>query len=418
MAINAIETGKLTASEVVDACLCRIAEREEAVRAWHHLSTAYTPQQLTSGRESSGSRPLNGIPVGVKDVIDTVDMPTCYGSSIYSGNRTRWDASSVAVLRRHGAAILGKTTTTEFALREPSDTRNPINLNHSPGGSSSGSAAAVADYMVPLALGSQTVGSTIRPASFCGVYALKPTFGLINRSGLHPLSDSFDTIGIFSRSVEDLHLGLSMLTESTARWDPTAVSSAPRIGFCRTSHWDVLDSSVQSRFEELRAQLSVQGGNVKDLSLPWEFEKAEEDQRKVADYEIFRSLSFERLNHYACLSGTLKKRLRAGGSVSQATYIASQSHLAHCRVFVDSLFDDFDCIVTPSAAGEAPVGLHDTGEPIFQRLWQGLRLPALNIPALQGASGLPIGLQVIGRAWCDNKLLYHSEWIRRALDLF
>lgn len=417
-AIRAIDQGRLSGRDVVEACLIRIAEREADVQAWKHVDGAEIRKSFQDGEGRSRVAPLRGIPIGVKDVFDTADMPTGYGSPIYNGSKTMWDAACVALLRSGGATILGKTATTEFAMREPTQTRNPLNFGRSPGGSSSGSAAAVADFMVPIALGSQTTGSTIRPASYCGVYALKPSFGLINRSGLRPLSDSFDTVGIFSRSIEDLNLGMAIASGSgAASRQELERTQAPRIGFCRTPHWTLVDKFVQAQIEEVSTRLATRGAKVTDFDLPDEFSELDKSQDIIANFEIFLALSFERLSHYSLLSNTLKERLAKAANITHEQYKVSQAHLARCRRLFHVLMTNYDCILAPSAAGEAPSGLGSTGDPVFQKIWHGLHLPAVNIPALMGENDLPVGLQIIGGAWSDRMTLCHSEWIRRALEL-
>lgn len=417
-AIRAIDRGELRGRDVVEACLARIAEREPHVQAWEHIDSAEVMKLLQNDEERRSDTPLRGVPIGVKDVIDTSDMPTAYGSPIYEGNKNKWDAACVALLRFNGATILGKTAATEFAMREPTQTRNPLNLDHSPGGSSSGSAAAVADFMVPLALGSQTTGSTIRPASYCGVYALKPSFGMINRSGLRPLSDSFDTVSIFSRSIEDLYLGMTIASGSgDAPWQQQAQIQAPRIAFCRTPHWALVDESVQAKIEEVCLRLATLGAKVTEFDLPEEFAELDKSQEMVANFEIFRALSYERLTHDALLSDTLKERLAKAANITHGRYQASKAHLTNCRRLIHVIMKNYDCILAPSAAGEAPLGLSSTGDPVFQKVWHGLHLPAVNVPALRGENDLPVGLQIIGGHWTDKTTLGHSEWIRRALEL-
>lgn len=416
-AIRAIQCGELKSRDVVEACVARISERDALVNAWTYIDGSEVLKHLYQNEDKREGSPLCGLPVGIKDVIDTVDMPTAYGSPVYKGNQTSWDAACVALLRAKGATILGKTATTEFAMREPASTRNPLSLDHSPGGSSSGSAAAVADFMTPLALGSQTTGSTIRPASYCGVYALKPSFGLINRAGLHPLSDTFDTVGIFARSIEDLQLGLAVTSGSEAVCCPGEVSDqAPKIAFCRSVHWSLVDKFVQTGIEDVAARLAACGAKIIDFELPDEFRHLDESQAIVANYEICRALSYERAVHSDLLSNTLKERMSAAEAITLDHYIAARAHLARCHKLLEELMTDYDCILSPSASGEAP-RFGSTGEPVFQKIWHGLGLVAVNVPAMTGKDGLPVGIQVLGCPWSDAKTLCHSQWISSALGL-
>jgi Asp-tRNA(Asn)/Glu-tRNA(Gln) amidotransferase A subunit family amidase len=415
-ALRAMERGSLSCVSLVEACLARVHEREPDVQAWAHIDPE---RALGKARERDRGRrfgSLFGIPVGVKDVIDTVDMPTQYGSPIYSGHQARWDAASVALLRETGAVILGKTETTEFALRHPSRTRNPHNLAHTPGGSSSGSAAAVADFMVPLALGTQTTGSTIRPGSYCGVVAFKPTFGTINRTGLKPLSDSQDTISVFARTVEDAALLVESIGECASLTSSLADGPKPRIGFCRTPQWDRAEPSTRAALEDAASRVARSGASVFDLHLPPEFDSLAESQEIVADYEIRRALSYERLTFPEQISTTLSSRLAKAETFTREAYHSAQRHLTRCRLAMTAIFEEVDAIIAPSAPGEAPRGHAGTGDPVFQKIWQALHVPSVNVPALTGPQNLPLGVQIISDRHQDGRALYCAEWVRRALQ--
>jgi Asp-tRNA(Asn)/Glu-tRNA(Gln) amidotransferase A subunit family amidase len=415
-AARAIDRATLTCTALVEACLARIEAREGDVRAWAHIEPEKALAQARERDRYPAGGVMRGLPIGIKDVIDTVDLPTQYGSPVYRDHIASWDAACVALLKEAGAVILGKTETTEFALRHPSSTRNPRNLAHTPGGSSSGSAAAVADFMVPLALGTQTTGSTIRPGSYCGVVAFKPTFGAINRTGLKPLSDSQDTIGVFGRTIEDVALLVETIGECESLVSALEEDMRPRIGFCRTPQWDSAEESIKAALEDAATRLARAGALITEIRLPPEFGTLEETQEVIADYEIRRALTYERLAFSESLSDTLRKRLAKAQNYDRARYQAAQRHAALCRTMLSDVFGETDAILAPSAPGEAPEGHDTTGTPIFNQLWQVLHLPSVNVPALTGPRGLPIGVQIASASHQDGRALYCAEWVRRALQ--
>src|SRR5882672_1537247 len=304
-AARRIAAGSLTSEALVTACLDRIASRDAAVKAWAFVDRDHALSQARALDRSPRRSPLHGVPFGIKDVIDTAGQPTEYNSPIWRGHRPKADAACVAQLKSAGCVILGKTVTTEFANNHPSQTLNPHNPAHTPGGSSSGSAAAVADAMVPLALGTQTGGSVIRPAAYCGAFAIKPSFGAINRAGLKFLSEALDTIGIMARSAEDLGLALEVLTGRT----PSAVSGKPRIGLCRTPRWAVADASVQKNLEDAAREMAKAGAQLRDFELPAGSEQLFDRHKVIMTYETARALGWEYWNHGEKLSPTLKARL-------------------------------------------------------------------------------------------------------------
>ncbi|MBI4206621.1 MAG: amidase [Betaproteobacteria bacterium] len=414
-AAAAIAAGKLTSEALVAACLDRISEREDEVRAWAYIDAELALKQARQrDRETPRSR-LHGIPVGVKDVIDTCDIPTEYGSPIYRGHRPACDAACVAQVRELGGVILGKTVSTEFATRHPNKTRNPHNPGHTPGGSSSGSAASVADCMVPIAFGTQTSSSIIRPAAFCGVIGYKPTYNLINRAGLKFLSESLDTLGTLTRTIPDA----ALIVEELSGMAPTSFEDVaalkPRIGFCRTSNWNQADAPSQVALESAARTLAAAGATVRDVELPGEFARLAQTQIEVSSYEFFRALTHERTRFPQLISASLTARIAAGGKVSRAQYEEGLVLAERCRKRIADTFRDFDVLLAPSAPGEAPRGLEATGDPIFGLMWTLLLLPCLTLPHGKGPNGLPLGAQVIGPHGRDTALFVNAEWVRRAL---
>ena len=417
---TATELGRLiarkqaSAVEIAQACLARIDARDNEVQAWEHVDRESVLAQAR-GRDRTAPRgPLHGIPFGVKDVIDTHDLPTQYGSPIYCGHRPRTDAAAVALLREAGAVLLGKTVTVELAGFHWSRTRNPHDLAHTPGGSSSGSGAAVADFMTPLALGTQTGGSTLRPAAFCGVMGYKPSFNLVNRAGLKPLAESQDTVGLFARSLDDIALMLSVLT-GCAR-PSLFVTSAPRIALAGMPAWPALDSSMALAFEEARGRLARAGASVVELELPQPFVEAFTAQREVNDYEAWRGLAHERIHHWEQLSSSLQARLTNAAQCTYEQYRRAQDVIFRCRALLRELFTRFDVLLTPSTPGEAPRSRENTGDSSFHRIWTALHTPALHLPVFRGPNGLPMGVQAIGPYRGDAALLAHAAWIERALS--
>ena len=414
-AARAIQAGRLSAEKLVAACLERIAARDGELAAWIHVNADASLAQARVLDRQAPQGPLHGIPVGIKDIIDTADMPTGYGSPIYRGHRPRADAAAVALLRRSGCVILGKTATAEFANLHPPATRNPRNPAHTPGGSSSGSAAAVADHMVPLALGTQTGGSMIRPAAFCGVIGLKPSFGSINRTGVKPVSDSLDTLGIFANSVEDAGLALHLLCGRSAP-DFSAKSAAPRIGFARTLRWKDADAATHAALDSAAGRLAAAGAEVKDAALPPAAEALFEAQGLIMDYETARSLAWEQSHDREAISATLRTRLERGWAVSRAQYDEARQTARDARRQFADLMRGFDLLLTPSARGEAPKGLASTGDSLFNRVWTLLGAPCVSLPWGSGPQGLPLGIQLVAAYEQDTALLVHAQWAAHALE--
>jgi len=413
-AARRIESGELTAEALARACLERIEAREPAVQAWAFLDPERCLAEARELDRAPRRSRLHGVPVGLKDIIDTADLPTEYGSPIYRGHRPRADAACVALLRRAGCLILGKTVTTEFANNHPARTRNPHDPAHTPGGSSSGSAAAVADGMVPLALGTQTGGSVIRPAAFCGAFAVKPSFGSINRQGTKFVAESLDTIGIFARAADDLALALEVLSGRRARL-LAAVSGTPRIGLCRTPRWQDADAETQANLEDAGRRLADAGARITDFPLPPGSETLFDRHKVIMGYESARALAWEHAAHPGELSATLKPRLDEGWQVTRAEYDAVREAARLCRRALAERFAEVDFLLTPSAVGEAPRSLESTGDPVFNRAWTLFGVPCVTLPYGKGAHGLPLGIQLVGPMEGDAALLGWAHWTAAAL---
>lgn len=414
-AAAAIASKKLKSEDLVAACLERIRARESEVQAWAHIDSELAMKQARERDRAAPRSRLHGIPVGVKDVIDTADMPAEYGSPIYKGNRPASDAACVAQVRELGGVILGKTVSTEFATRHPGKTRNPRNVAHTPGGSSSGSAAAVADGMVPIAFGTQTSSSIIRPAAFCGVVGYKPTFNLLNRAGLKFLSESLDTLGVLTRSVADAAMIVETLSGSEpARFEDVGALK-PRIGFCRTPYWNQADSATRAALEGALPRLAKAGARVNEVELDREFAQLAEVQVRMSSYEFYRALTYERTRFPKLISDSLMARINGGSQVTRTQYEQTHEIANRCRSRLDDIHRDYDILISPSALGEAPKGLASTGDPLFGLTWTLMHGPAITLPVFTGAAGLPIGAQVTGPRGSDARTLIAAEWVRRAL---
>ena len=418
--LNAIEAlanvaaGRLTAEALTRACLDRIGARDAVVRAfaWLDPERALTEARSRDHAGQAGSRgPLHGLPFGVKDIIDTHDMPTSYGSPIHAGHRPTADAACVALAREAGAIMLGKTVTTEFALRHPGPTTNPHNPAHTPGGSSSGSAAAVADFMVPVAFGTQTGGSIIRPASYCGVVGYKPSVDTINPTGVKPLAGSFDTIGLFARCVDDCAAVVGVIKGDDRGVAPLEAVRPARVGLWRTPAWRHAEAATVRAVETAARQLARNGVVVDDLELPAEFELFLDAQSDVLRFEAARVFAFERTRRAELLSPSSREELLAGAAIRRHRYLEAQALLARCRTLFAAAIAPFDLLLSASAPGEAPAGLDNTGEAMFNRWGSGLLVPCLNLPGFTGPNGLPVGIQVIGAIDDDARLLRAAKWI-------
>ena len=424
-AANAIRSGKVTSEELVTACLARIAEREADVQAFAFLDRDRALAEARAAdsvrKEGKGIGPLHGLPVGIKDIIDTADMPTENGSEVFAGRRPEKDAACVTALRSAGAIVLGKTVTTELASLTPGKTRNPHNSAHTPGGSSSGSAAGIAAGFFPLALATQTGGSVIRPASFCGVYGIKPTFGLISRTGVLLQSHTLDTIGVYGRSVEDLALATDALSaQDTAdpvsypRSRPDLLATAradvpvpPLFAFVKTPAWDKHgDPRMHAAFAEL---IEALGARVETLDIA----SLEAATASAATVQASENLSYygpllERAP--GKLSKALTERLNAGRSIDARTYINAVRDRDRAYSVIEEVLTNYTAILTPASAGPAPAGLGSTGNPIFNAPWTYLGVPCVTLPLLE-VDGLPLGVQLVGQRRDDGRLLRTARWL-------
>ena len=430
-AAGLIRAGVLTSEELVQGCLARVRAVDGAVQAWTFLDPAHALAQARAADQLKASGapigPLHGVPVGLKDIIDTADMPTENGSVLHAGRTPSRDASVVTRLRAAGAVIMGKTVTTEFATRTPGKTRNPHDPAHTPGGSSSGSAAAVGASMVPLALGSQTTGSTIRPAAYCGVYALKPTHGLISRRGMFMLSRTLDHVGLFARSVDDLALLAGELaghdegdpdTRPRARIPFVEIAAEepplePMFAFLRTPLWDRTDPDSKAAFGELVEEL---GDRVEEIELLPSAAQVWEWHAAVGGAEIALNLRHEWETGRDRLSAALCERIERGRAVSALDYQIARSRIAPLNESFLELFQQrYDAILTPAAFGTAPAGLESTGDPAFCAPWTLCGMPAVSAPLMQGANGLPLGVQLVGPRDGDARLLRTTRWLARRI---
>jgi Asp-tRNA(Asn)/Glu-tRNA(Gln) amidotransferase A subunit family amidase len=411
-AAAAIERGETTPTAIVQACLDRIAERNAEVRAF----VACDPQLALAGArqaEGAAAGPLRGVPFAAKDIFDTVDYPTEYGSPIYRGHRPVADAGCVAIARHRGAVLLGKVATGEFATQTPSQAVNPLRVTHTPGGSSSGSAAAVGDYMVPVAFGTQTTGSIVRPAIYCGVVGYKPSFGLIATAGMKALSPSQDTVGVITRDVADaafftlgLHGAHDVMAGHTLR---------PRIGVCLSRQWDYAHPSTIAAIEQAAGKLERAGAQVTRFWLPAEFEALESMQLRLFAFEARQTLAQERLASEALLSPRLQARLRGGAEIGLDEYTATLQHVAQMRARVRDLFDQYDVLLYPAADGEAEAGHGYSGSPRYGAIWTLLHLPCVSFPLDIGPGGLPLGAQLVGAYGQDTRLLAAARFATSVL---
>lgn len=423
-AAEAIREGRLTSSALVDACLARIAAREAEVGAWEHLDPDLArAQALEADAQSAAGAavgPLHGVPLGIKDIFDTAGLPTENGSPVFAGRRPERDAACVAALRTAGAVILGKTVTTELALLTPARTRNPRNLEHTPGGSSAGSAAAVADGMVPGALGSQTAGSIIRPASFCGVIGFKPTLGLIPRSGVLMQSHTLDTVGVYGRSVEDV----ALLTDCMAAFEPDEASSfrrgrpgllgtararppmPPRLAFVRTPAWEAAHPDARVAILGLVQRL---GESAAEIDIPM-LAEAIDWQRTVQLAENAHYYGALLDENPGLISPGLTQRLQAGRAVDAQTYLRAITSREPAYRNVTAALKGRSAVITLAALGPAPRGLQSTGDPVMNGVWTYLGMPAISLPLLT-VEGLPVGVQLVGQRHDDARLLRTARWL-------
>lgn len=411
-AARRIARRELTAEALMRSCLEHIAAREPAVLAFAHLDPDAALAQARALDAGPLRGLLHGLPLGVKDIFDTADQPTAYGSPIYAGHRPAADAAPVALARAGGAVIAGKTVTTEFANMTAGATRNPLNPAHSPGGSSSGSAAAVADFMLPLALGTQTAGSIIRPAACCGVVGFKPSFGRVPRAGVKPNAESMDVVGGFGRTVEDAALLAAVLLD-----DRRVLDEAPpdtlRLGLVQGPDWAQAEHDVHTCWDQAVRVLAPKLARCEDAPLPADFADVAAVQAALQAHETARSLAHEYRVHAQRLSPALRALLEAGAAIDARQVELHRARAERWRRETEALFERYDVLLAPSAVDEAPEGLPFTGDPIFCRPWSLLGLPCVHLPFARAASGLPVGLQLVGRQGEDHRVLAAA---RRAMD--
>ena len=406
--------GRATSRALVAACLARIAERDGEIGAWAHVEPAHALGQACMA-DAAGSGPLRGIPVGIKDIFDTADLPTEYGSPIHAGHRPDRDSACVAALRRAGAVILGKATTTEFASPVPVGVRNPHDFSRSPGVSSSGSAAAVADFMVPVTLGSQTGGSMIMPAASCGVVGYKASLEGIDRGGLRHLRRSLDTIGIFARSVRDIALVRAAMT-ATPVVSLDAAPGAPNIAVCRAPNWEDAEPATVEAVDAAAAALRGAGAALAEIDLPPVFDAAEDAFRIVTAVEGGSALAWEIANHRDRLNHWIRDQVAIGEGASESDYDAACGTAAKCRAAMAEIFGRFDSVLTASAPGEASDDLTGIQKSSFNRVWTMMHGPCITIPAFVGPNGLPVGVQLVGPVGGDDRLIRLADWAWQAIE--
>jgi len=406
-----IEAGDLSPRAAVELCAAAIAERERGIGAFAALDLDAARRR--ADEPALATLPLRALPVGIKDIFDTADFATAYGSPIYAGHRPKADAAMVSLVRRAGGIVPGKTVTTQFASLEPAATRNPRNSAHTPGGSSSGSAAAIAAGMLPLALGSQTGGSVIRPAAFCGVAGFKPSFRLLPTVGMKCFSWSLDTVGLFAKGVADVAFAAAAITGRDLRVDERP-PSVPVIAIVRAD-WDKASAAMQDAVERAARAAETAGAKIRELELPPIFAEATDAHRTIADYEAFRALAFEYDRHRDCLGPVLRQQLDDAAAIDTDAYDDARRTTRRARKALLDHLADGEVVLAPSAPGAAPRGFGSTGEPTFNRLWTLLGTPCVNVPGLSDTAGLPLGVQVVARFGRDRFALAAAAFLEQAI---
>ena len=411
-----LRDGTTTAAAIAESCIARIQAREDTVKAWTHFDRQQVLEQAKRRDDSEPASDLHGLPIGLKDIIDTRDMPTAYGSPIYQDHQPAEDAICVQRLRAAGAVLVGKTVTTQFAHRTPGKTANPHNPAHTPGGSSSGSAAAVADRMVPLALGTQTAGSVIRPSAYCGVIGFKPSFAWTDFTGAKHLSASLDTLGYYVRSLDDLPIVHAVLNNHALPGPDDDASETPRFALCRTPVWQEADHAAKAVLEKTASQLSEAGAAVRDLDLAQSFADVFDAHTVIMEYEMARHLAAERKNHWDLISPPTQMFIKAGEDCSEEKIAQARYTLDRARSDFTGLIGD-EIAITLSAPGEAPLGLESTGNAVFNRMWTSLHVPCLHLPVDTGPQGLPLGVTFTARLNAEPRLVAAARWAAKALNL-
>lgn len=416
-AIKALAKREIKATNLLLSCLDRIGQKESIVKAWASLGKENALSRAKALDKGAFQGILHGLPIGVKDLYDTYDLPTSYGSPIYANHYPIADAVSVALMRQAGGIILGKTVTTEFATFKSGITSNPHHPKHTPGGSSSGSAAAIADFMVPLATGSQTAGSIIRPASFCGIVGFKPSLGKVSIAGIKSLSITLDTMGCFGRTIEDVGLGVAAMSGDHRLAKIEALQNKPRIGICKTSNWSLAHKETATALAVARhAAEAISKGVVGDQKLPKACDGLSQAQSRIMLSEMSRSLAFEHIHYPKKLSPQLSKQMSEGAEIPYEQYAKDLHFTNKARASVAELFsNEIDILIAPSAIGEAPNIKDGTGDPIFCRGWTLLGLPCINLNMGFGPNGLPVGIQLIAGPGKDHFLLSTARAFALAL---
>jgi Asp-tRNA(Asn)/Glu-tRNA(Gln) amidotransferase A subunit family amidase len=413
----AFRNKKLEISRSTELSLARIADRNSEINAWTHVAADAARERAATLERSKPQGLLHGLCVGIKDIFDTVDMPTEYGSTIYRGHQPAADAACVALLRKAGAIPLGKTVTAEFAHVTPRGTRNPHHLEYTPGGSSSGSAAAVADGMVPLALGTQTGGSTIRPAAYCGIVGFKPSFGLLPLAGVKPLVPFIDTVGLFASNIVSVNLLFFALLGVTQRRKTQLGPVMPqRAALIRTRAWGEAEASTQQAVEEATSRIAAKGTEIVTLDIDALCEEALNLQLLIANYEIARTLRFELDRYPEQFSAILLQSAAAGFSTPLATYLHARERATLLRRQVTFKMRKINCFITPSAPSEAPRDLNSIGKATFNSAWSLLGLPCIALPFGLGPQQLPLSIQIVGRWQQEIMLLRHAAAIEALLQ--
>ena len=410
-AIELIKQKKLSRYEWIQSCIQRIKERESITKAWTFVNFDDALKQAKKFDDVKIKK--FGIPIGAKDIIDVSGMPTQMGTSFYQNNIPLRDAASIAISKEAGCIVIGKTVTTELGHRHPGPTSNPHNSKHTPGGSSSGSAAAVADFMVPITFGTQTTGSIIRPAAYCGVIGFKPTYGDFDKSGILPNSPSLDTLGLIARSIEDLQYMRSIVIEEIINSEKNIDVKKIKFAFVRTPHWeDQTDECTKNELEKFFETLKKLNFDIHEQNLDELIIEASEIHTKISGFEFKRSISAERINHFSKLSEILRNgRLSDGINMSLQTYRKLQKQSEYNKLRIEEKLKQYDCIITPSAPGEALNGLDYTGSPIFNTTWTLVGMPAITLPLFKSKNNLPIGCQVISHRDNDEFLLELGKFL-------
>lgn len=408
-----VAAGTFTAEEVTMACLDHIAGREDVVGAWEFVDPELALAQARAVDAAPEKGVMAGVPVGVKDIIDTHDMPTGMGSPIYDGHRPPADASCVAQMRAAGAVILGKTVTCEFAGLTPRKTANPHDPARTPGGSSSGSAAAVADHMLPVAFGTQTGGSVLRPSSYCGIIGYKPSFDTFSLTGVYPAAESLDTLGLHARKLEDIELATSALLMRPHALVPD-LQRPPVVGLCKTTMWDAARPESREAVENAAAAMKAAGAQVRDFELPEEFDWLGELRGIINGRERAVVMADEWARNRDGLSDQLQKTIQDGLDTDHRDYVDAMYLMETCRARTTQAFEGCDVLLTPAVDGEAPVGLDETGSPRFQALWTMLHTPTITLPTHTGPNGLPVGIQLVAPYRADRSLMAISRWTLEA----